>query len=123
MQPIKRILLIDDDLTLAEMYTERLKSEGYEVAIAHDGEVGLKAIQTKKPDLVLLDVMMPKMNGLDVLKQVKADPELAKIKIILLTALVQEPGQMNEISQSADAYVVKSEATPGELVKKIKSLK
>jgi DNA-binding response OmpR family regulator len=118
----KKILLVDDDLTLAEMYSERLKSEGYQVAMAHDGTAGLAAVKAKKPDLVLLDVMMPKTNGLDVLKQIKADPEIADIKVILLTALIQEPGQINEISKQAAGYVVKSETTPGELVAKIKAL-
>lgn len=117
----KKILIVDDDLTLVEMYSERLKVEGYDVATAHDGDAGFAAIKAKKPDLVLLDIMMPKTNGLDVLKQMKADPELAGIKVMLLTALIQERGRVSEISKQADGYVVKSETTPGELVEKIKS--
>ncbi len=114
----KRILLVDDDLTLSEMYSERLKASGYDVSVVHDGEAGL--VESRKmPDLILLDIMMPKVNGLDVLKQLKADPELSKIPVILLTALIQELDKAKGIAGGAVDYYVKSEIMPVDLLKHI----
>src|SRR5687768_14676909 len=108
----KRILLVDDDLTLSEMYAERLRAAGYSVTVAHDGEAGLKESKNK-PDLILLDIMMPKMNGLDVLKNLQGDPETAKIPVVLLTALIQELDKAKGITSGAVDYYVKSETMPG----------
>lgn len=117
----QHILLVDDDLTLSEMYAERLKAAGYLVSLAHDGQAGL-AEAKKKPDLILLDIMMPKMNGLDVLKQIKADPQTADIPVILLTALIQEIDKAKGVTSGAVDYYVKSEVMPGELIKRIDKL-
>lgn len=114
----KHILLVDDDLTLSEMYAERLKAAGYAVTVAHDGEAGLEQAK-KKPDLILLDIMMPKINGLDVLKTLHADPELKDVPVILLTALIQELNQAKAITGGAVNYFVKSEVMPGDLIKYI----
>lgn len=114
----KHILLVDDDLTLSEMYSERLKAAGYVVTVAHDGEAGLEQAK-KKPDLILLDIMMPKINGLDALKVLHADPELKDIPVILLTALIQELNQAKAITGGAVNYFVKSEVMPGDLIKYI----
>lgn len=117
----KRILLVDDDLTLSEMYGERLKASGYDVTVVHDGEAGLAEAQ-KKPDLILLDIMMPKVNGLDVLKQLKASAELRTIPVILLTALIQELDKAKGIAGGAVDYYVKSEIMPGDLLKHIEQV-
>ncbi len=117
----KHILLVDDDIVLSEMYSERLKAAGYSVTVMHDGEAGL-AEAKNKPDLILLDIMMPKMNGLDVLKRLKADPTLAKIPVILLTALIQELDKVKGIKSGAVDYYVKSEVMPGDLIKRIEKV-
>jgi DNA-binding response OmpR family regulator len=118
----KSILLVDDDLTLREMYAERLKAEGFAVEMAKDGEEALQKATDLHPNLVLLDVMMPKMNGLDVLKQLKAQAETSDIPIIVLTALIQDREKMESITRGADDYIVKSETMPGDVISKIKTV-
>lgn len=118
----KKILLVDDDLTIAEMYSERLEVEGYELVISHDGESGLAAAKAEKPDLILLDIMMPKMNGLDVAKALKDEPAVKNVPIVFLTALLQDADKVNALTSGDNQYIVKSETTPGELVVKVAEL-
>lgn len=117
--PAKIVLLVDDDVTLADMYSERLKAAGYEVVRAMNGEEGLEEVKAHKPDIILLDIMMPIVNGLDVLKQLKADPATEHIPVILLTALIQELDKVKAISSGAAEYYVKSGTVPGDLIKHI----
>ncbi|MEI6478287.1 MAG: response regulator [bacterium] len=114
------ILLAEDDIILAELYTERLKQEGFNVLHAADGEAALKFVKEDHPALVILDIMMPKMNGLDVLKQMKEDPATKNIPIIVVTALVQEIEKISKMMTQADAYIVKSEVLPGEIIEQVK---
>lgn len=114
------ILLAEDDIILAELYTERLKQEGYKVVHCADGEDALNQIMTIKPNLVILDIMMPKMNGLDVLKAVKENPSTQNIPIIIVTALVQEIEKINKMLNKADAYLVKSEVLPAQIIEEVK---
>lgn len=114
------ILLAEDDIILAELYTERLKQEGFNVIHASNGEDALKFVAEQKPSLMILDIMMPKMNGLDVLKAIKSDPETQNIPIIIVTALVQEIEKINKMMTQADAYIVKSEVLPGEIIEEVK---
>jgi two-component system phosphate regulon response regulator PhoB len=114
------ILLAEDDIILAELYTERLKQEGFTVVHASNGEDALSYVGEYHPSLIILDVMMPKMNGLDVLKNLKENPETAKIPVIIVTALVQEIEKINKMMNQADAYIVKSEVLPGEIIEVVK---
>lgn len=114
------VLLAEDDIILAELYTERLKQEGYNVVHCADGEDALNQIMTIKPNLVILDIMMPKMNGLDVLKAVKENPSTQNIPIIIVTALVQEIEKINKMLNKADAYLVKSEVLPAQIIEEVK---
>ena len=118
----KSILLVDDDLTLREMYTERLKAEGFVVETAKDGEEALAKAKDLMPNIILLDIMMPKINGLDVLRKLKQDPETENIPVIVLTALIQDREKMESITRGADDYIVKSETMPGDVIGKIKHL-
>jgi DNA-binding response OmpR family regulator len=118
----KSILLVDDDLTLREMYSERLKAEGFSVEMAKDGEEALQKAGDLHPNVILLDIMMPKVNGLDVLKQLKAQTETADIPVIVLTALIQDREKMESITRGADDYIVKSETMPGDVITKIKAI-
>lgn len=121
-ETFKSILLVDDDLTLREMYSERLKAEGFTVEMAKDGEEALAKAADLKPNIILLDIMMPKINGLDVLKKLKQDTATASIPVIVLTALIQDREKMESITRGADDYIVKSEMMPGDVIQKIKNI-
>jgi DNA-binding response OmpR family regulator len=118
----KSILLVDDDLTLREMYMERLKAEGFTVEMAKDGEEALEKAADLHPNIILLDIMMPKINGLDVLKKLKGSDQTRDIPVIVLTALIQDREKMESITRGADDYIVKSEMMPGDVIAKVKNL-
>ena len=117
----KHILLVEDDEFLAELYATKLNLEGFEVSLASDGEKGLKLIKEKNPDLVLLDIIMPKMDGFEVLKQIKADKKTKSIPVILLTNLSQKDEVKKGLELGAVDYLIKAHFMPSEVVKKIKS--
>ncbi|MEI7792493.1 MAG: response regulator [Candidatus Berkelbacteria bacterium] len=115
----KVLLIVDDDLTLLEMYVERIKAEGAIVVSAGDGEAGLAQIVESKPSVILLDIMMPKMNGFDVLRKMQESPEMAAIPVILLTALNDDQKRNEGMKLGAVDYVVKSETLPIDVIAKI----
>jgi DNA-binding response OmpR family regulator len=115
------ILIVDDDMTLHEMYEERLKLEGYNIASAYDGEEALAKVSESEPDIILLDIMMPKINGIDVMKKLREDEKTADIPIILLTALVQEINKIKDMMKEYDSYLIKSEIMPGDVIKTIEA--
>lgn len=121
MEQGKVILLVDDDLTLREMYEERLKAEGFEIVQASNGDEAIKKAREVKPNIILLDIMMPKINGFDVLKELKADAELKDVPVIVLTALIQDVDRVQGKKLGAVDYIVKSETMPGEVIAKIKN--
>ena len=117
----KTLLLVDDDLTLREMYEERLKAEGFTIVQASNGEEALAKAKEIKPAIILLDIMMPKVNGFDVLKSLKANPDLKEIPVIVLSALIQDVDRAEGKRLGAADYIVKSETMPGEVIEKIKA--
>lgn len=117
-----KILLVDDDKVFTEMYKVRLEASGYEVVIVEDGEQALVAAMREKPDLILLDIMMPKINGLDVLDILKATPETKDIPVIILTALLKDINEVRGLMGGAAGYLIKSEVTPAEVVEKIEEV-
>ncbi len=117
-----RVLVVDDDITLRDMYAERLRAEGFEVEIAQDGEQGVDRANKFKPDVILLDIMMPKINGFTVLDILKTTPELKDVPVVLLTALIQEDNKTKGLKAGAADYIVKSETMPKEVVEKIQKL-
>lgn len=119
MEDKKLILLVDDDLTLREMYGERLKTEGFEIVQATNGAEAIQKAKEIKPAIVLLDIMMPKVNGFDVLKMMRADPDLKNVPVIVLTALIQDVDRIQGKKLGATDYIVKSETMPGEVIAKI----
>ena len=121
MEEGKNVLLVDDDLTLREMYEERLKAEGFNIIQATNGEEALQKAKESKPNVILLDIMMPKVNGFDVLKELKADDDLKDIPVIILTALIQDVDRVQGKKLGAVDYIVKSETMPGEVIAKIKN--
>lgn len=119
--PRNKILIVDDDITLLEMYKERLELSDYEVATASNGEQGIRKAQEMAPDLILLDVMMPRVNGFDVMDSLKKNPSTAKIPVLMLTALVQESSKKRAQESGAAGYIIKSETMPGEVIKQIEA--
>jgi len=115
-----KVLIVDDDLTLREMYAERMKTEGYDVHIAKDGEEGIAMARELKPDVVLLDIMMPGTNGFGVLESLQKDPTTEKIPILMLSALIQDENKEKSKDAGAVGYIVKSETTPADVIEKIK---
>ena len=120
MSSKKTILLVEDDEFLAELYGTKLSLEGYDVSLATDGEKGLKMIKEKKPQLVLLDIILPKMDGFEVLKAGKTDRALRSIPIILLTNLSQKDEVKKGLGLGAKDYLIKAHFMPSEVVEKIK---
>lgn len=118
----KKILIVDDDLTLREMYEERLKFDGYQVVGASDGEDALEKVKKEVPDLILLDVMMPKLNGIDTMKKLREDNQTKHIPIIILTALIQEIDKLKTVMTDRDGYLIKSEQMPKEVISKVKEI-
>jgi DNA-binding response OmpR family regulator len=117
--PTKKILLVEDDDNLAEMYVARFAVEGFDVKRVPDGEDALAAAITYRPDLVVLDVMMPKISGFDVLDILRNTPETAGTKIIMLSARGQDSDQQRAISLGADEYLIKSQVMVSDVVTKI----
>lgn len=117
---MKKILFVEDESALQKTFGDILKKEAYEVISALDGEVGLKFAKSKKPDLILLDLILPKMDGFEVLEKLKEAPETKDIPVIILTNI----GRMEEIGRAlelgAKAYLVKANYTLQEVVDKVK---
>src|SRR5664279_2940450 len=122
-----KILLVEDDTILVEMYQAKFELEGHEVSVATNGEECLNILKDFQPDLILLDILMPKLNGFHVLKEIKKQPELRQIPVILLTNLGQAEVDMNQDLAKAlgvNDYLIKSHHTPDEVVTKaVKVLK
>lgn len=120
MQTKKKILLVEDDEALAAVYQSRLELEGFETLEVNNGEKALSAAIEFKPDLVLLDVMMPKISGFDVLDILRNTPETANIRVIMLTALSQPKDKEMAQSLGVDDYLVKSQVVIGDVVERIR---
>lgn len=117
----KKILIADDEQNIVISLEFLMKREGFEVAIANDGEEAVQRIRADKPDLVLLDVMMPKKSGFEVCQEIKADPALASVRILMLTAKGRDTEVAKGLALGADAYMTKPFSTK-ELVEKVRSL-
>lgn len=116
----KKILLVEDDTTLAAVYQSRLELEGFETKEVNNGEEALSAIQEYKPDLVLLDAMMPKISGFDVLDIIRNTPATANTRVIMLTALSQPKDKERAEEMGVDEYLVKSQVVIGDVVDRVK---
>ena len=104
-----KIMIVEDDLALREIYSIRLTAEGYTVVVAGDGEEALAVAAQEKPDLILSDVMMPKISGFDMLDILRATPELKDVKVIMMTALSSPEQRARGEALGADRYLVKSQ--------------
>ncbi len=118
--PQKKILLVEDDDALASMYQMRLEAEGFATKRAPNGEEALALATQYRPDLIILDVMMPKVSGFDVLDILRNTPETTNIKVIMLTALSQDSDKERAESLGVDDYLVKSQVVIADVVDRIK---
>ena len=117
---MEKILFIEDEPTLQKTVGEVLKQEGYTILEAFDGEVGLAIARSEKPDLILLDLILPKKNGFEVLESLKNDPETSQIKVIVLTNLEGSKDVERTLELGAIAYLVKANYKLEDIVDKIK---
>ena len=118
----KKIILVEDDKFLSEMYVVKLTESGFEVDVAADGEEGLNKIKEQKPDLVLLDIVLPKMDGFEVLRNIKNEPGLKNVSVIALTNLGQKEEVEKGLKLGADDYIIKAHFTPTEVVAKARKV-
>ncbi|MGB3945496.1 MAG: response regulator [Candidatus Saccharimonadales bacterium] len=116
----KKILLVEDDKALASVYRSRLELEGFQVKEVNNGEDALSAAIDYKPDLVLLDAMMPKISGFDVLDILRNTPDTTNIRVIMLTALSQPKDKERAESLGVDDYLVKSQVVIGDVIERVK---
>lgn len=116
----KKILLVDDDKDLCELYKTTLTAEGFKVKIAENGEEALSEIMKERPDLVILDIMMPKIHGIDTLDILKATPETKDIKILVLSALSDQKMVNRAKDFGVIDYIVKSETDMSTVIDRIK---
>jgi len=117
-----KILLVEDDPFLLSMYTTKFEMENFEVVTAGDGDKGLKLARKEAPDIILLDIMLPKMDGFEVLKVLKSDKVVSHTPVILLTNLSQKSEVEQGLSLGAKDYLIKAHFMPSEVVEKIKEL-
>lgn len=115
-----RILVAEDDLFLRELYADILTAEGYKVESAADGEEALQKIKAGGYDLVLLDIIMPKMDGLSVMKQIQTTPPQAPNKCVVFLTNLDKDEEIKTAMQLGNGYLIKSQITPGTLVEKVK---
>ncbi len=118
---MSKVLLVEDDQALLEMYKDKFTHEKFEVITAVDGQDGIDKMRTDKPDIVLLDLLMPKVSGLEVLKIAKDDPALNKIPIIVLTNIFADTQDLIQ-NWGAKYFLLKANTTPNEVVEKVKQL-
>jgi DNA-binding response OmpR family regulator len=117
-----KILLVEDDPFLLDMYSTKFKEVGFNIIMAQDGEMGLTKAQEELPDLILLDIVLPKKDGFEVLKQLKSDGKTAKIPVILLTNLGLDSDVKRGLELGAQSYIIKAHFTPTEVVAKVKEI-
>lgn len=115
-----KILIVEDDPFLLKMYIKKLQVEGFEVETAKDGEDGLAKIKSFLPDLVLMDIMLPKLSGLEAIEKAKADPLIKNIPILVLSNLSASADTETAVKKGAVGYLIKSDYTPSQVIDKIK---
>ncbi|HEX4662297.1 MAG TPA: response regulator [Candidatus Saccharimonadales bacterium] len=120
MEAKKKILLVEDDSALATVYVSRLQLEGFDIKHVANGEDALSEAVAYKPDLILLDAMMPKISGFDVLDILRNTPETTNIRVIMLTALSQAKDKERAEHLGVDDYLVKSQVVISDVVARIK---
>jgi len=117
---MKKILLVEDDPFLIDIYTTKLKESGFSVEVANDGEAALRKARENKPDLVILDIVLPQIDGWEILRKIKSEPEFKNLKVIILSNLGQKEEVEKGIKLGAAKYLIKAHYTPSQVIKEIK---
>lgn len=119
-----KVLIIDDDLFILDMYVLKFKNEGFEFDTAENGQIGLEKIRSFKPDAVLLDIVMPEIDGFEVLKNLNEEAKGSKLpfKVIFLTNFGEREDIKKGLMLGADGYIIKAHFTPQEVVSKVKEI-
>jgi len=118
----KKISVIEDDKFLRELIVQKLSNEGYDIIEAVDGEKGVESVKKEKPDLILLDLILPGIDGFEVLARIKSDPALSEIPIIILSNLGQKEDIERGLKMGAVDYLIKAHFTPEEIINKINAV-
>lgn len=121
--PKRKVLCIEDEHFISELYVRALNKAGYDVTVELDGQKGLELARTDQYDIILLDLMIPTITGVEVLKQLRSSSKPIKAKIVITTNLEQRDEIRERIEAQADAYIVKAEITPRELVEFLNTIK
>ena len=116
------ILLVEDDVFLAGIYQKKFEMEGFKISLANNGEKALVDAKRKKPDIILLDILLPKLDGFAVLEKLKADGSTKDIPVVLLTNLGQKDDVEKGLEAGAVDYLIKAHFKPSEIVEKVKSV-
>src|SRR5262252_7484807 len=118
---MKRVFIIEDDRDIVELVRYNLANEGFQVTAAHDGAIGLATLKKTPPDLLLLDLMLPKLSGLEICREIRRDEGLNRLPILMLTARGEEADRVVGLEMGADDYVTKP-FSPRELIARVKAL-
>ena len=117
---MKKILLIEDEKMLVEMYSQKFEQEGFEVVSAFTAEEGLELAKKEKPDLIILDILLPRKNGVSFLKELKKEPEISQIPVVALSNYDHPETKQEALALGVKEYIIKTDYTPKEIVEKIK---
>jgi DNA-binding response OmpR family regulator len=117
-----KILVVEDDKFLRELITQKLKREGHDVREAVDGEDGVRKIEEEKPEIVLLDLILPGIDGFEVLAKIKENPERKDVPVIILSNLGQRDDVERGLKLGAVDFLIKAHFTPGEIIEKIEAV-
>ncbi len=115
----KKVLLVEDDVFVSDVYSTRLLKEGYQVFLMNNGRDAVGWLETNIPDIVLLDIMMPYMDGIEVLKELRQKDSCKEVPVIMLTNLSEKENIREALSLGANDYLIKSHFTPSEIVTKV----
>lgn len=116
-----KVLLVEDDPLLVKMYKAKFEKEGFEVLVAEDGQDGYTKGITESPDFIVLDVMMPKLSGIEMLSLLRADPKGQDVGVLVLSNLTSTQEETRAKALGAKDYLTKANFTPGQIVEKVKS--
>ena len=119
---MKKILVVEDDTFLRELIVQKLDQSGYDIVEAVDGEDGVKQAKAEKPDVILLDIILPGIDGFEVLRQLKEDETLSSIPVLILSNLGQKEDIEKGMKLGAKDFLIKAHFTPGEIIEKIKNI-
>jgi DNA-binding response OmpR family regulator len=118
----RKILLVEDDSMIVEMYKLRFEEEGFEVTVTEKGSEAIELANSLKPDIILLDIILPEVDGFNILQSLKSEEKTKSLPILMLTNLAQESDKEKAISMGANDYLVKSQHTPSDVLQKVKEI-